>query len=149
VAPLAKPPVCRLMDFGKYKYQQKKRQQEARRSATQVEVKEIKLRPKTDDHDFDTKLNHVRRFLDQNNRVKVTMMFRGRERMYAEMQRKRMMEIAEQLADCAVLDVEPRLEGRNMSMMLNPKRGGSGSGSKEGREPPSAARGGEGEPVAS
>ncbi len=127
VAPMAKPPVCRLMDYGKFKYLQKKRTAEAKRTSTHVEVKEVKIRPKTDQHDFDTKLSRARRFLGENNRVKVTVMFRGREMAYADTQRQRLLAIAETLVDCAVLDIPPRLEGRNMSMMLNPKKGTGGT----------------------
>lgn len=125
VAPTAKPPVCRIMDYGKFKYMQKKRAQEAKRSATHIEVKEVKLRPKTETHDFQTKMNRARRFLGANNRVKVTIMFRGREMAYTEAQRKRLEEIAQQLSDIAIVDVAPKIEGRTMSMMLNPKKGGS------------------------
>ncbi|MCB9739137.1 MAG: translation initiation factor IF-3 [Deltaproteobacteria bacterium] len=123
VAANARPPVCRLMDFGKFKYMQKKRQQEAKRSATHIEVKEVKFRPKTEKHDFETKIAHARRFLEQGNRLKVTIMFRGREMAFAEAQRSRLEEIAQLLADIAVVDVPPKMEGRTMSMMVNPKRG--------------------------
>ncbi len=124
VAAAARPPVCRLMDYGKFKYLQKKRTADAKRSATHVEVKEVKLRPKTDHHDYETKMNQARRFLSEGNRVKVTVMFRGREMAYANTQRERLMEVATLLADCSALDVTPKVEGRNMSMMLNPKRTG-------------------------
>ena len=123
VAPQARPPVCRLMDYGKFKYKQKKQKQEAKRSSTHVEVKEVKLRPKTEKHDFDTKMNRAIRFLGTGNRVKVTIMFRGRELAYTERQRHRLLEIAESLNEIAQLDVPPKMEGRTMSMMLNPKRG--------------------------
>ena len=127
VAAAARPPVCRLMDYGKFKYLQKKRTADAKRSATHVEVKEVKLRPKTDHHDYETKMNQARRFLSEGNRVKVTVMFRGREMAYANTQRERLMEVATLLADCSALDVTPKVEGRNMSMMLNPRRGGGGA----------------------
>lgn len=123
VASNARPPVCRLMDYGKFKYMQKKRQQEAKRSATHIEVKEVKFRPKTEKHDFETKMAHARRFLEQGNRLKVTIMFRGREMAFSEAQRGRLEEIARLLSDIAVLDVPPKMEGRTMSMMVNPKRG--------------------------
>ena len=113
------------MDYGKFKYQQKKRTAEAKRTSTHVEVKEVKIRPKTDQHDFETKMNQARRFLAEGNRVKVTVMFRGREMAYAATQRERLMEVAQLLADCSAIDVPPKVEGRNMSMMLNPKRGGT------------------------
>lgn len=125
VAAAARPPVCKLMDYGKFKYLQKKKAAEAKRSSTHIEVKEVKFRPKTDDHDFQTKMNQARRFLVDGDRVKVTVMFRGREIAYARMQQDRLMEIANALADVSAVDVLPKVEGRNMSMMLNPKRGGS------------------------
>jgi translation initiation factor IF-3 len=124
VAATARPPVCKLMDYGKFKYQQKKRTAEAKRTSTHVEVKEVKIRPKTDQHDFETKMNQARRFLAEGNRVKVTVMFRGREMAYANTQRERLMEVAQLLGDCSAIDVPPKVEGRNMSMMLNPKRSG-------------------------
>jgi translation initiation factor IF-3 len=125
MAATARPPVCRLMDYGKFKYLQKKRTAEAKKTSTHVEVKEVKIRPKTDQHDFDTKIAQARRFLAEGNRVKMTVMFRGREMAYANTQRERLMEIATILADCSAIDVPPKVEGRNMSMMLNPKRGGT------------------------
>lgn len=123
VAATARPPVCRLMDFGKFKYMQKKRQQEAKRSSTHIEVKEVKFRPKTEKHDFETKMSHARRFIEQGHRLKVTIMFRGREMAFAEAQRARLEEIAKLLEDVATVDVSPKVEGRTMSMMMNPKRG--------------------------
>ena len=125
VAAAARPPVCKLMDYGKFKYLQKKRTAEAKRSSTHVEVKEVKIRPKTDDHDFQTKMNQARKFLQDGDRVKLTVMFRGREIAYARTQQERLMEIANALADISQVDVMPKVEGRNMSMMLNPKRGGT------------------------
>lgn len=125
VAATARPPVCRLMDYGKFKYLQKKRTADAKRTSTHVEVKEVKIRPKTDSHDFETKVAQARRFLVEGNRVKMTVMFRGREIAYAKTQGERLMEIANMLGDCSQIDVPPKVEGRNMSMMLNPKRGGS------------------------
>ena len=124
VAASARPPVCKLMDYGKYKYLQKKKANEAKRSSSQVEVKEVKFRPKTDDHDFETKINQARRFLLDGDRVKMTVMFRGREMAYAKREQERLNEIATILADIAQVDVLPKVEGRNMSMMLNPRRGG-------------------------
>ncbi len=124
VAASARPPVCKLMDYGKYKYLQKKKANEAKRSSSHVEVKEVKFRPKTDDHDFETKINQARRFLLDGDRVKMTVMFRGREMAYAKREQERLNEIATILADIAQVDVLPKVEGRNMSMMLNPRRGG-------------------------
>ncbi len=125
VAASARPPFCKLMDYGKFKYLQKKKAGEAKRTSTHIEVKEVKFRPKTDDHDFQTKMNQARRFLQDGDRVKVTVMFRGREIAYARTQQERLMEIATALADVSAVDVLPKVEGRNMSMMLNPRRGGA------------------------
>jgi translation initiation factor IF-3 len=139
VAATARPPVCRLMDYGKFKYLQKKQKQEAKRKSTQIEVKEVKFRPKTEKHDFDTKMNRARKFLGDGNRVKVTIMFRGRELAYTDVQRRRLMDIAELLGDIAQVDVTPRMEGRTMSMMLNPSR--------KGQSKPQAKDAGAGKPV--
>ncbi|MCO4761951.1 MAG: translation initiation factor IF-3 [Myxococcales bacterium] len=138
VAPTARPPVCRIMDYGKFKYLQKKRAQEAKRSSTHIEVKEVKFRPKTERHDFETKMNRARRFLGDNNRVKVTIMFRGREMAYTDAQRKRLLEISQQLSDIAILDVHPKMEGRTMSMMLNPKKGGAAKEKNTDKSPEKA-----------
>lgn len=140
VAPTARPPVCRIMDYGKFKYLQKKRAQEAKRSSTHIEVKEVKFRPKTERHDFETKMNRARRFLGENNRVKVTIMFRGREMAYTDAQRRRLLEISQQLADIAVLDVHPKMEGRTMSMMLNPKKGGASKDKSQDKASTKASR---------
>ncbi|MBA2665083.1 MAG: translation initiation factor IF-3 [Bradymonadaceae bacterium] len=121
VAPAAKPPVVRIMDYGKYKYQQKKRTAEARKKSTRVELKEVKLRPKTDDHDFQTKLRRARGFLEENNKVKITVMFRGREITHPEIARDMLDRAAEILADAAQIEQSARMEGRNMTMFLAPK----------------------------
>lgn len=139
VAAAARPPVCRLMDYGKFKYLQKKKAADAKRTSTHVEVKEVKLRPKTDDHDYQTKVNQARRFLQEGNRVKMTIMFRGREIAYAKHQHDRLMEIAQLLSDCSALDVPPKVEGRNMSMMLNAKRGGTQAKPADATAPVAAA----------
>ena len=139
VAATARPPVCRLMDYGKFKYLQKKQKQEAKRKSTQIEVKEVKFRPKTEKHDFDTKMNRARKFLGDGNRVKVTIMFRGRELAYTDTQRKRLLEIAELLQDVAQLDVPPKMEGRTMSMMLNPSRKGGSAKPKDTESKPKDA----------
>jgi translation initiation factor IF-3 len=121
VAPTARPPVCRIMDYGKYKYQQKKRTAEARKKTSRVELKEVKLRPKTDEHDFQTKLRHARAFLEENNKVKITVMFRGREITHPEIARTMLERAAVVLEDAAQVEQTPRMEGRNMIMMLAPK----------------------------
>lgn len=122
VAPNSTPPVCRIMDYGKYRYQQSKKLQDAKKSQTVIQIKEIRLRPKTEAHDLQVKIRHVRKFLEQRDKVKITMMFRGREITYAELGRKIMEEIRESLADGAVIEQHPKLEGRNMIMILSPKK---------------------------
>ncbi|MCX7816850.1 MAG: translation initiation factor IF-3 [Syntrophales bacterium] len=122
VAPTANPPVCRIMDYGKYRYQQSKKLQDAKKSQAIIQVKEIRLRPKTEAHDLKVKIRHIRRFLEQKDKVKVTMMFRGREIVFADMALKTMEEIVDALKDVCVVDQQPKLDGRNMVMVLSPKR---------------------------
>ena len=120
VAPNARPPVCRIMDFGKYKYQQKKRSAEAKKKSSRVELKEVKFRPKTDSHDIETKLRHARKFLEARNRVKFTVMFRGREMAHPELPEQMLVECAQALSDVADVEQRPKMEGRNMTMLLTP-----------------------------
>lgn len=122
VAPTSDPPVCRILDYGKFRYQQSKKLQDAKKSQTTIQVKEIRLRPKTETHDLQVKIKHVRKFLDQHDKVKITMMFRGREIAYSEIGRKMMEDIREALADVSVVEQQPRLEGRNMIMILAPPK---------------------------
>ena len=117
VAPNARPPVCKIMDYGKYKYQQSKRNSKSK--GAKVELKEIKMRPKTDEHDFQTKLKHARRFLEKSNKVKFTIRFRGREITHPEIARDMLVRAAELLDDVSDVEMRPRLEGRAMTMMLN------------------------------
>jgi len=121
VAPLANPPVCRVMDYGKYKYQQSKKQQEARRRQTTIQVKEIKVRPKIEEHDMAFKLKNIRRFLAERDKVKVTMIFRGREMAHQDRGYRILQQMAEALADMAVIEQEPRHEGRTLFMIVAPK----------------------------
>jgi translation initiation factor IF-3 len=121
VAPEANPPVCRIMDFGKYKYLQARRQKEARKKQTIIQVKEVKMGPKTDAHDFDFKAKHVRRFLADGNKAKVTVRFKGREMAHTELGWKMLNRMAQVVADIAVVENNPRMEGRMLSMMLSPK----------------------------
>lgn len=121
VNPKAVPPVCRIMDFGKYKYEEKKRQAEAKKRQTTVELKEIKLRPKTDDHDLDVKTRHVRRFIEEGNKVKVTCRFRGREITHPEMAARQLQIISEAVSDIAVVELSSRMEGKSMTLVLAPK----------------------------
>jgi translation initiation factor IF-3 len=120
VAPLAQPPVCRIMDYGKYKYERDVRQKEARKKQARVEVKEIKMRPKIDRHDYGTKKGHVERFLKAGARVKVTIMFRGREMAHTELGRRLLDRLTEDLQELATVDAYPKLDGRNMVMVLAP-----------------------------
>ena len=121
VAPEAAPPVCRIMDFGKYKYLQARRQKEARKKQTIIQVKEVKMGPKTDVHDFDFKAKHVRRFLADGNKAKVTVRFKGREMAHTELGWKMLTKMVQAMADIAVVENNPRMEGRMLSMMLSPK----------------------------
>ncbi|HOG82643.1 MAG TPA: translation initiation factor IF-3 [Smithellaceae bacterium] len=118
----ANPPVCKIMDYGKYRYKQSKKLQDARKSQTVIHVKEIRLRPKTEAHDLQTKIKHIKKFLEQQDKVKISMMFRGREIAFTEIGRKLMDQIKAALADECVMDQEPRLEGRNMIMIVAPKK---------------------------
>ena len=122
VAPNSSPPVCRVMDYGKYRYQQNKKLQDAKKSQTIIQVKEIRIRPKTEEHDLEVKIKHIKKFLAQGDKVKITMMFRGREIAYTEIGRKMMEEIKVALEGISVIDQHPRLEGRNMIMIVAPKK---------------------------
>ncbi|GAB6191974.1 translation initiation factor IF-3 [Desulfocastanea catecholica] len=118
----ADPPVCRVMNYDKFRYEQKKKTQEAKKKQTTVETKEIKFRPKTDEHDLNFKINHIKKFLAAKNKVKLTMRFRGREIVYCEtIGVDAMNKVAEALADEAVILQEPRMEGRQLVMFVGPK----------------------------
>jgi translation initiation factor IF-3 len=121
VAPDAKPPVCRIMDFGKYKYQQSKRLQQAKKKQKVISVKEIKLRPKTEEHDYQFKTQHVRRFLQDGHKTKVTVVFRGREIAHAELGKRMLDRIAADMEDVGTVEQMPQQEGRNMTMVLSPR----------------------------
>lgn len=122
VSPTAQPPVCRIMDYGKFRYQQSKKVQISKKSQAVIQVKEIRLRPKTEEHDLEVKIKHIRKFLEQHNKVKITMMFRGREITYTELGRRIMEDVKMRLGDGCVIDQEPKLEGRNMVMVVSPKK---------------------------
>ncbi|MBN2113781.1 MAG: translation initiation factor IF-3 [Acidimicrobiia bacterium] len=122
VAPDANPPVCRLMDYGKYKYEQSVRQREARKKQTRTVIKEVKFRPKIDDHDFEVKKRRVVEFLEEGDKVKVTMMFRGREITHPELGERLLRRLAEDVAGVGAIEMPPALEGRNMTMQLAPER---------------------------
>ena len=122
VAPDARPPVCRVLDYSKYKYEQSQKQKAARRHQKQVHVREIKLRPKIANHDYETKKGHVERFLRHQDKVKVTIMFRGREQAHPERGRALLQKLFEDLGGLAVIESAPLQEGRNMSMLLGPSK---------------------------
>jgi translation initiation factor IF-3 len=121
VSPTAVPPVCRIMDYGKFKYQQSKKMQEAKKKQVQVQLKEVKLRPKTDEHDLLFKIKHVRRFLEEGNKAKITLVFRGREITHMEYGQKALDRFAHDLEDVAIIEVRPKMEGRSMFMIVAPK----------------------------
>jgi len=121
VAPNADPPVCKIMDYGKFKYQQSKRTQEAKKKQTVIQVKEVKIRPKTGEHDLQVKIAHIKRFLAQKDKAKVTILFRGREIAYSDQGTKVLDRIREELKDDSVVEQSARMEGRNMVMILAPK----------------------------
>lgn len=122
VAATSEPPVCRIMDFGKFRYEQQKKKQEAKKRQTVVQIKEIKVRPKTDDHDYETKLRHIRRFLEGGDRCKITVFFRGREIVHKDRGQDILARVVEDLADIAKVEQEPRAEGRTLQMLLVPKK---------------------------
>jgi len=121
VSPKAVPPVCRIMDYGKYKYHQSKKFQEARKKQAQVHIKEIKVRPKTDEHDLQVKIRYIKRFLEKRNKVKISLMFRGREITRPEIGENLMMRIASEVQDMGIVEQAPKVEGRNMVMLIGPK----------------------------
>ena len=121
IAPTAKPPVCKIMDYGKYRYEQQKREKEARKKQKTFDIKEVKLRPGIEDHDFNVKYKNAVRFLEDGDKVKVTIMFRGRELSHPELGEVLLKKMAEQLKDMAVIERAPKLEGRNMIMIVAPK----------------------------
>ena len=122
VAPTANPPVCRIMDYGKYRYEQSKRAHEAKKHQKTIQVKEVKFRPKIDEHDYEFKKNHAVRFLKAQNKVKATIMFRGREVTHPEIGRQILERLTGDLGEFAVVERAPKLEGYNMTMILSPKK---------------------------
>ena len=147
VAPDARPPVCRIMDYGKWRYEQEQKAKQARRHQSTITIKEIKFRPKIDPHDYATKKGHVERFLRHRDKVKITIMFRGRELLHPERGEAILLRLAEELSDLAVVESRPNLDGRNMVMMLapvkNPAAGEGGEGNGRPRreaEQPAAER---------
>jgi translation initiation factor IF-3 len=122
VAPTAKPPVCKIMDFGKYRYEQSKREREARKRQKTIDVKEIRLTPKIEEHDFQVKVRQALRFLDGGDKVKASVRFRGREIVHADLGRNLLLQLYEAVKDKAFLEREPKVEGRNMIMILSAKQ---------------------------
>lgn len=122
ISPNAEPPVCRLMDYGKFLFQQNKRRQAAKRKQVQVQLKEIKFRPGTEEGDYQTKLRNLRKFLTHGDKTKVTMWFRGREMRHQELGMKMLERVEADLQDLAKVEQHPRLEGRRMSMVLTPRK---------------------------
>ena len=121
IAPTAKPPVCKIMDYGKFRYEQQKREKEARKKQKTFDIKEVKLRPGIEDHDFNVKYKNSVRFLEDGDKVKVTIMFRGRELSHPELGEVLLNKMAEQLKEIAVVERVPKLEGKNMIMIVAPK----------------------------
>ncbi|WP_068112617.1 translation initiation factor IF-3 [Tropicimonas marinistellae] len=120
ISPNATPPVCKIMDFGKYKYEQQKRESEAKKKQKTIEVKEVKFRPNTDTHDYDVKMRNVTRFLENGDKVKVTLRFRGREMAHQNLGRELLERVAEDIKDLGKVENMPKMEGRQMVMMIGP-----------------------------
>lgn len=127
VASTSEPPVCRIMDYGKFKYEQQKKKQEAKKRQSVVQIKEIKVRPKTDDHDFETKVRHIKRFLEDGDRVKVTVFFRGREIVHKDRGLSILERVIADTKDVGKVEQEPRAEGRTLQMLLTPVAKKSGA----------------------
>lgn len=125
IAPLASPPVCRIMDFGKFKYQTAKKAHEAKLKQKQVQVKEVKLRPRTDENDYQIKMRNIRRFLDDGDKVKVTLRFRGREMAHQEFGMRQLQRIKSDLEEVANVEQMPKMEGRQMVMIIAPVKKGA------------------------
>ncbi len=121
VAPMARPPVVRIMDYGKYKFEQAKQARQAKKKQHVILMKEVKFRPNIEDHDFETKTRHARRFLEEGNKVKVTLMFRGRQIAHPELGKAVVDRVAAELADLAKIETDAKLEGKSMTMILTPK----------------------------
>ena len=122
ISPNSEPPVCKIMDFGKYKYEQQKKESEARKKQKTIEVKEIKFRPNTDTHDYEVKMRSVTKFLDNGDKVKITMRFRGREMAHQELGRQLLERVSEDTKEIGKIDAIPKLEGRQIVMLINPTK---------------------------
>lgn len=122
VAPQAKPPVCRIMDYGKYKYEQSKKEKEARKKQKIINIKEIRMSPKIEEHDFQVRVRNAQRFINDGDKVKVTIRFRGREIAHTDLGQEVLEKMAEELRDIALVEKKPKVEGKNMVMILSPKQ---------------------------
>ncbi|MFZ0589586.1 MAG: translation initiation factor IF-3, partial [Bryobacteraceae bacterium] len=136
VSPTAEPPVAKAMDYGQWQYEQKKRQHEAKKKQHVIQVKELKFRPNTDDHDYDFKKNHAIRFLKEGNRVKAVVQFRGREIAHVDLGRKLLLRFADDLAGVGQIEGQPKLEGRNAHVIISPAKTGKEKGSDKPKENP-------------
>ena len=121
ISPNASPPVCKIMDYGRYKYEQTKKKQEAKKKQTTFQLKEIKVRPKTGEHDLNTKINHIKKFIERKDKVKVTVIFRGREITLTQLGRQLLEKIVEETEEITIVEQPPKFEGRTMVMVLAPK----------------------------
>lgn len=133
VAPNAQPPVCRLLDYGKYRYEQTKKERDARKTQKVISIKEVRLRPKIDDNDLKTKGKQARGFLEEGHKVKMTVLFRGRELAHTDIGRDLLNQMSEQLKDAAVIEQPPKMEGKNMTMMLSKQAGKGQASGQTGR----------------
>jgi translation initiation factor IF-3 len=142
IAPTAEPPVAKAMDYGQWQYEQKKKQHDAKKKQHVIQVKELKFRPNTDDHDYEFKKNHAIRFLKDGNRVKAVVQFRGREIAHVDLGKKLLLRFADDLAGVGMIEGQPRLEGRNAHVIISPVKASTGGGSKEkserAKKPPEA-----------
>jgi len=139
IAPTAEPPVAKAMDWGQWQYEQKKKQHEAKKKQHVIQVKELKFRPNTDDHDYDFKRNHAIRFLKEGNRVKAVVQFRGREIAHVELGKNLLLRFAGDLQAYGAIEGQPRLEGRNAHVIISPVKGKEPKSQKESKEPPAPA----------
>ncbi|MFH2218247.1 MAG: translation initiation factor IF-3 [Pseudomonadota bacterium] len=121
ISPNANPPVCKIMDYGRYKYEATKKRQEAKKKQSTFQLKEIKVRPKTGEHDLKTKINHIKKFIEKKDKVKVTVIFRGREITLSRLGGELLVRIAAEMEETAVVEQQPKFEGRTMAMVLSPK----------------------------
>ena len=147
VAPTATPPVCRIIDFGKFQYEQKKKQGEAKKKQVTITVKEVKFRPGTDDHDYDYRMKHAREWLQDGDKVKATIWFRGREMTHRELGSRILLKLENDLADVGEVEARPRMEGNQMFIIFGPKRHKTPAKAEPAAPPPPASSGSSGPPA--